>query len=73
MTPLMLFYVIFIHQLPDELAGSYFQQDEATAHTAYATLNYLRQFFEDRIISRGAAIPWPTRSPLRSTSLYLDI
>ena len=49
---------VFIQQLhDDELGGGYFQQNGATAHTAYEPLNYyLRQFFDDRIISKGTAI-----------------
>jgi hypothetical protein len=38
----------------------YFQQDNATAHTANATMVAVREVFEDRIISRGL---WPPRSP----------
>lgn len=44
----------------DEVQHGYFQQDGATAHTAVATLQYLREFYDDRLISRGV---WPARSP----------
>lgn len=51
----------FIEQLmDDELRDGFFQQDGATAHTAQETMTYLRQFFDDRLISRGR---WPARSP----------
>lgn len=51
----------FINQLDDiELTSGYFQQDSATAHTAQITINYLHQFFPDRLISVGL---WPSRSP----------
>lgn len=55
----------FIAQLTDdEIDYAWFQQDGASAHTANASLEFLEQFFADRIISRG--IPehqWPPRSP----------
>ncbi len=36
-----------------------FQQDNATAHTLQATVNLLREFFDELLISRGL---WPPRS-----------
>jgi hypothetical protein len=52
---------VFIQQLhDDELARGYLQQDGATAHTARATIEYLRQFYDERIVSQGL---WPARSP----------
>jgi hypothetical protein len=51
----------FINELDDqELQHGHFQQDSATAHTAFNTMQYLRQFFGNRVISRGI---WPSRSP----------
>jgi hypothetical protein len=45
------------------------QQDSATAHTAYISLETLREVFSDCIISRGL---WPPRSPdLAPCDLYL--
>ena len=41
----------------------WFQQDGATAHTARATVELLRQIFGHRIISRNSEISWPSRSP----------
>lgn len=42
----------FINQLhDDELQLGFFQQDSARPHIARETLNYLREFFDDRIIS----------------------
>lgn len=41
----------------------WFQQDGATAHTARATMELLREMFGDRIISRNSAFSWPPRSP----------
>lgn len=53
----------FINQLDDyELQNAYFQQDGATPHTTNATIQYLQQFFDDRIISRHTDHPFPTRS-----------
>lgn len=53
----------FVEQLhDDELQDSYFQQDGASAHCTQETLEFLRQFFGDRIISRNANIPWAPRS-----------
>ena len=43
-----------------DLDVQYFQQDEATPHTARETLSMLQEFFGDRTISRGI---WPPRSP----------
>jgi hypothetical protein len=54
----------FINQLDDEeLQYGYFQQDGATPHTTQANLQYLSDFFGDRVISRGTNTPWPPRSP----------
>jgi hypothetical protein len=54
----------FINQLDDEeLQHGYFQQDGATPHTTRANLQYLSDFFGDRIISRGTNTVWPPRSP----------
>ena len=38
-----------------------FQQNGATGHTVEATLDFLLPVFEDRIISRRAAVVWPPR------------
>lgn len=46
----------------DELQFGYFQQDGATAHTSHETLNMIREFFDNRIISRNTPIPYPPRS-----------
>ncbi|RZC35148.1 DDE 3 domain containing protein, partial [Asbolus verrucosus] len=54
----------FIHQLDDEeLHVGYFQQDGATAHTAGLTLEYLREFYDNRLISLGSDQEFPPRSP----------
>ena len=51
----------FTRQLTEqEIQTTFFQQDGATAHTSNATLNVLREFFGERIISKGL---WPPRSP----------
>lgn len=41
----------------------WFQQDGAPAHRAYRTLSVLEDKFEERIISKGADVDWPARSP----------
>jgi len=51
----------FFDQLTDyEKQNGTFQQDNATAHTAHASMAAIREVFEDRIISRNR---WPARSP----------
>lgn len=41
----------------------YFMQDGAPAHRAHATLALLETMFGDRLISLGAEVEWPPRSP----------
>jgi hypothetical protein len=58
-------YRNFIHEFvatfsEEEVFSAWFQQDNAPAHTANATLKYLEEFFGERIISKGM---WPARSP----------
>ena len=43
----------------EEIGNIWFQQDDATCHTAEATLVALGPVFEDRIISRRADVVWP--------------
>lgn len=51
----------FLSQLSrHELRSGWFQQDNATSHTARTTLQCLQNSFDNRIISRGL---WPARSP----------
>jgi hypothetical protein len=51
----------FFEQLTDdERQYGYFQQDNATAHTAPHSVSALQEVFDDRIISTGL---WPPRSP----------
>ena len=45
------------------LKGFWFQQDGATCHTAKSTMNFLRQKFPGRVVSKGGDIDWPPRSP----------
>nr|XP_008198792.1 PREDICTED: uncharacterized protein LOC103314449 [Tribolium castaneum] len=53
----------FIEELhDDELREGLFQQDGATAHCTAETLDFLRTFFDDRIISRNTANDYPPRS-----------
>ena len=46
----------------ENIGNIWFQQNGATCHTTDATLDVLRPVFEDRIISRRAAIVWLPRS-----------
>lgn len=50
----------FIALLEPEERNCWFQQDNATAHTAHETMDFLATFFDDRLISRNL---WPPRSP----------
>lgn len=60
----------FTEQLhDDEIRQGYFQQDNATAHTARISINFLRQFYDNRLISDNL---WPARSPdLTSPDFFL--
>ena len=46
----------------EDMGNIWFQQDDATCHTAEATLDVLRPVFEYRIINRRADVVWPPRS-----------
>ena len=48
---------------PDQLQVQWFQQDGAPPHRARETMSWLRDRFQDRLISKGAAIEWPAHSP----------
>ena len=41
----------------------WFQQDGATAHTARASMEVIRQMFPGHVISRFGDVRWPPRSP----------
>ena len=43
----------------EDIGNIWFQQDGATCHTAETALYVLCPVFEDRIISRRAAVVWP--------------
>ena len=54
----------FLPQLDElGLANMWFQQDGATAHTARATTDMLKDAFSGRLISRFGDMHWPRRSP----------
>ena len=58
------FLAEFVQQLhDDELQYGYFQQDGATAHTTLENIAFLREFFDDRLISLHTEIEFPPRSP----------
>ena len=54
----------------EDIGNIWIQQDGATCHTAEVTLDVLRPVFEDRIISRGAAVVLAT-SELRFNTVGL--
>lgn len=45
-----------------DLDNMWFQQDDATCHTAHATMDVLHEQFPDMVISRGGDVNWPPRS-----------
>ncbi|GFU00313.1 transposable element Tc3 transposase [Trichonephila clavipes] len=47
---------------PEKLTKLWFQQDDATCHTARATIDLLKDTFGDRLISRFGTVNWPPRS-----------
>ncbi|KAI6648262.1 hypothetical protein LOD99_12071 [Oopsacas minuta] len=42
---------------------SWFQQDGATPHTANITINWLKEHFKHRVVSKRYKIGWPPYSP----------
>ena len=42
---------------------TYFQQDEATSHTARQSLDAVQELFGIGVISRFCNVHWPPRSP----------
>lgn len=58
------FLAEFVQQLnDDELRYGYFQHDGATAHTTRENIAFLREFFDDRLISLHTEVEFPPRSP----------
>jgi hypothetical protein len=45
------------------LEDFWFQQDEATAHTARSSLAILKEIFPGRMVCLHGAVMWPPRSP----------
>ncbi|GFV83347.1 transposable element Tc3 transposase [Trichonephila clavipes] len=53
----------FIPELNNQdVQALWFQQDDATCHTARATIDLLKDMFGDRLISRFRPVNWPPRS-----------
>ncbi len=50
----------FIAMLEPSESYSWFQRDNATPNTSQATVNLLKEFFDERLITRGL---WPLRLP----------
>ena len=57
------FFLPNLRAHPSYSSHTWFQQDGATAHTARASMNLLRENFPQKLISRFGDIPWPPRSP----------
>ena len=45
------------------LSSVWFQQDGARPHTAASTLTRLQRAFPGKVLSKGASVEWPPRSP----------
>jgi hypothetical protein len=58
-------YPFIAHLKEDEIDKAYFQQDDATAHTAHLSMAILDDVFADRTISKTI---WSPRSPDLSPS-----
>ena len=58
----MLNEFLFIKIEEEDIGNIWFQQDSAKRHTAEATLNILRNIFEDRNISCRSDLIWPPPS-----------
>lgn len=56
------FLVDLLHRVGN-LNHIWFQQDGASPHTAGDTCTFLRQCFEERVISKNFTYEWPPRSP----------
>ena len=66
------FFFLELRRRRVSLRRTWFQQDEATSHTARISIEVLRQKFPGRLISRFGDIPWPPRSPdLTSCDFFL--
>ena len=52
-----------LNELAADVEDIWFQQDEATAHTAQRTMCYLSELFSRHIVSHRGDIPWPARLP----------
>jgi hypothetical protein len=54
----------------NELSTIWFQQDGATAHTATASMEVVREMFPEHVISLRGELRWPACSPDLSASDY---
>ena len=53
----------FVLKLEEMVVGNlYFQQDGATSHTAFVTINLIKETFGERLIFRNDSINWSPRS-----------
>ncbi|KAI6658763.1 hypothetical protein LOD99_15088 [Oopsacas minuta] len=71
-------YVDVLNKFWDELETRYhthipkslFQQDGATPHTANITINWLKELFKHRVVSKRCEIGWPPYSPDLSPQIF---
>ena len=66
------YFIPHLEENEFDIPNIWFQQDGATAHTAGASMNVVREAFPGRLISRNGDISWPPRSPISApaTSSY---
>ena len=57
------FWIELQRRFNSTLNRQWFQQDGATPHTANVSIEWLKQHFEERIVSRRCQIEWPPYSP----------
>ena len=57
------YFIPHLEENEFDIPNIWFQQDGATAHTAGASMNVVREAFPGRLISRNGDISWPPRSP----------
>ncbi|GFT81907.1 uncharacterized protein TNCV_3908821 [Trichonephila clavipes] len=58
----MITYFFILELNNHDVQELWFQQDGATCHTARATIDLLKDTFDDRLISRFGPVNWPSRS-----------
>ena len=62
-TMLEKFFIPELQRRGIPLSKVWFQQDGARPHTTVAVLQFLREQFGSRVLSKSSAVNWPPRSP----------